>query len=88
MSCFCLTRLLAMEIVSSLASSLLADVAAALADMAIAAVAVATAAIPEAIAAFHVAAAAVYGCYGRFNCGCFCLPFRCSRHHYLMILTF
>ena len=48
MSCFCLTRLLAMEIVSSLASSLFADVAAALADMAIAAVAVATAAIPEA----------------------------------------
>ena len=48
MSCFCLTCLLAMEIVSSLASSLFADVAAELADMAIAAVAVATAAIPEA----------------------------------------
>ena len=61
MSCFCLTRLLAMEIVSSLASSLFADVAAALADMAIAAIAVASEAIPEAINAFYVAGAAVYG---------------------------
>ena len=58
-----------MEIVSSLSSSLFADVAAALADMAIAAVAVATDAIPEAINAFYVAVAAVYGCFGRFNCG-------------------
>jgi len=77
-----------MEIVSSLVSSLLADVAAALADMAIAAVAVATAAIPEAIDACYVAVAAVYGCFGRFNCGCFYLPFSCNLHHYLMILTF
>ena len=59
-----------MEIVSLLASSLVADVAAALADMAIAAVAVATVAIPEAVHAFYVAAAAVYGCSGRFNCCC------------------
>jgi hypothetical protein len=77
-----------MEIVSSLALSLLADVTAALADMAIVAVAVATAVIPEAIDACYVAVAAVYGCLGRFNCGCFCLPFSCNRHHYLMILTF
>ena len=41
-----------MEIVSSLASSLFTDVAAALADMAIAAVAVATEAIREAIMPF------------------------------------
>ena len=41
-----------MEIVSLLALSLLADVAAALADMAIAAIAMATAAIPEAVDAF------------------------------------
>ena len=76
-----------MEIVSSLALSLFADVAAALADMAIAAVAVATEAIPEAINDFYVAVAAVYGCCGRFNCCC-ALQFSCSRHHYLMMLTF
>ena len=55
----CLTCLLAMEIVSSLALSLFADVAAALADMTIAAVAVATEAIPDAINAFYLAVAAV-----------------------------
>ena len=60
-----------MEIVSSLASSLAADVAAALSDMAIATVAVATAAMPDAIDACYVAVAAVYGCFGRFNCGYF-----------------
>ena len=67
-----------MEIVSLLASSLLADVAAALADLAIAAVDVATAAIPEAIDACYVAVAAVYGCFGRCNCCCV-LQFSCSR---------
>jgi hypothetical protein len=50
-----------MEIVSSLASSLLADVTAALADMAIVAVAVTTAAIPEAVDACYVAVTDVYG---------------------------
>ena len=62
-------------------------VAAALADMAIAAVAVASEAIPEAIDAFYVAVAAFYGCCGRFNCCCV-LQSSCSRHHYLMMLTF
>ena len=59
-----------MEIVSLLASSLLADVAATLADMAIAVIAVATVAIPEAVYAFYVADVAAYGCCGRFNCCC------------------
>ena len=39
------------------------------------------------LGAFYVAVAAVYGCCGRFNCGGFCLPFSCCRHHHLMVLT-